>query len=160
MDIAILIVTAILILVAGASFLLMIFPAHIFIFLITLAFGIIDGWENLKVWEFLILSGIVILMIIVDYSSGFFGAKFSGATRKSLFWGLAGLIIGLFILPPFGSIIGLFLGVLIGEIVGYKTFSKALKSATGSVLGSVGGLIANLILSFIYLILFILFALK
>ncbi|MGA2667063.1 MAG: DUF456 domain-containing protein [Patescibacteria group bacterium] len=153
-------VFSLLILVGAASFLLMIFPAHLYLLAITLVFGFIDHFQHLKFWEWGILAGVVVIMTLVDWLAGLLGAQFSGASKKSLWWGLIGMIIGLLVFPPFGSLIGLFLGVLIVELIYYKEYRRAFRAAAGSLLGKISGTILNLILAILFLILFIFFALK
>lgn len=154
------IIFSLLIFAAGASFLLMIFPAHLFLLIISLVFGLIDHFEHLRVWEWGILCGVAVVMIIVDYASGLLGAKIAGASKKSVLWGIVGLVIGLIIFPPFGSLIGLFLGILLYELINFKEYRRAIKSATGSLLGVLLGTFLNLALALVFLVLFIVFALK
>lgn len=160
MFITLLIIFSILIFVGVASFLLMIFPAHLFIILVALGFGFIDRFNHLSVGEWLILLALTIVMVVIDYLGGLFGAKKAGASKRSLLLGLIGLVIGLFLLPPFGSLIGLFLGVLIGELSEFKSSKNAVKAATGSVIGSLISVLINILLGFLFLGLFIYFALK
>jgi uncharacterized protein len=153
------IIFSLLILAAGASFLLMVFPAHLFLLVITLVFGLIDHFQHLKPWEWGILTGLVVMMVAADWSSGLWGAKVSGASKKSIIWGIVGMIVGLIVFPPFGSLIGLFLGILIAELAHFSEYKAALKAASGSVLGTLAGTLINLVLSIVFLILFIVFAL-
>jgi len=154
------VIFSILTLAAGLSFLLMVFPAHIFLIVISLAFGLIDHFEHLKLWEWGILCGVALVMIIIDYASGLFGAKLAGASKKSVFWGIGGLILGLILFPPFGSLIGLFLGVLAAELFYFREYKKALKAASGSLLGTLTGTAINLVLALVFLGLFIAFAIR
>lgn len=153
-----LVIFSLLILATGASFLLMVFPAHLFLLIISLVFGLIDHFQHLKLWEWGILSGLVVVMIAIDWLSGLIGAKVSGASKKSLVWGLVGMVIGLITFPPFGSLVGLFLGVLIYELINLTEYKKAIKVASGSVLGTLAGTLINIILALVFLVLFILFA--
>jgi uncharacterized protein YqgC (DUF456 family) len=159
MHITLVVIFSLLILATGASFLLMVFPAHLFLLIISLVFGLVDHFQHLKLWEWGILAGLVVVMVAADWLSGLWGAKVSGASRKSIIWGIVGMIIGLIIFPPFGSLIGLFLGILVSELVHFTEYKKAIKAASGSVLGTLAGTLINLVLSILFLILFIVFAL-
>lgn len=144
--------------IAGAV--IPILPGIPYMFLITLIYAIITKFHTLNTGEIIILTAITLLSIIIDYFSGLFGAKYGGAHKKSLLLGLLLMLIGTFVFPPFGGIIGLFLGVFIGEIITHNDQRKAIKAATSSTLGTIAGMILNLLLSIIYLILFIIFAIK
>jgi hypothetical protein len=158
--IILLVIFSLLVLAGAASFLLMIFPAHLYLLIVTLIFGLLDHFQHLKLWEWGILVGVTVIMIAVDWLSGLFGAKLAGASKKSIIWGILGLIIGLIAFPPFGSLIGLFLGVLISELVYFREYKKAVKAASGTLLGNLVGIILNLSLSLVFLVLFIIFALR
>ncbi|MDO8513022.1 MAG: DUF456 domain-containing protein [bacterium] len=151
---------SILILAGVISFVLLVFPSHVFILIITLVFGFVDHWVHLKIWELLVLAGLAGIMIFVDYFSGLLGAKFFGASSKSLLWGVVGLFLGIFFWPPIGSLIGLFIGVFIAETYYFKKIKSAVRAASGSLIGVVLGLIINIILGLGFLGLFIWFGLK
>lgn len=79
----------------------------------------------------------------LDILSGYFGAKYFGATR----WGVAGAVIG--------AIIGLFtgfvmllvapiIGAIAGELLAGKRLIKAGKAGWGTLLGNLAGMIGKL----------------
>lgn len=137
-----------------------ILPGVPYMFVLALAYGFIDHFQHLTAIDWLILGGLTVLSVIVDYFSGLLGAKYGGASAKSAMAGFAGLILGLVLFPPFGGIIGLFAGVLISELLLHNNRKKAFKAASGSLLGSLSGIIINLLISLLFLVLFIVFALK
>jgi len=143
-----------------ASVFLIVFPSLPTMFIIALAFGFIDHFQHLNATDLIILGAIALLAEIIDFASGLWGAKIGGAGRNSIIFGLIGLILGLILFPPFGSIIGLFLGVAIYELVSFGSFYKALKAAGGGVLGSLAGMIVKFILAIAFLILFIIFVIQ
>jgi uncharacterized protein YqgC (DUF456 family) len=95
---------------------------------------------------FLISTGIVMIAItLLDYYIPIWGTKKFGGTRAGVIGSTIGLIAGMFILPPFGILIGPFLGAFIGELLVDKNdLKKALKSAIGSFLGFVAGTLLKL----------------
>lgn len=150
-----------LLLVFGiGSLFLIVFPSLPFMFVIALIFGIVDKFLHLTFLNLIILGLIALAAEVIDYLSGLMGAKLGGAARISLLYGIIGMIAGLIIYPPFGSIIGLFLGIVISEIIHFKDIKKALKAGGGSLLGSLAGSLIKLFLAIIFLVLFIIFAVK
>lgn len=132
-------------------------PALSYMFVVALAFALLDKFATLTLSQLLILLCITGASIITDHTAGLLGAKYGGAHTKSILWGLAGAVGGLFTLPAFGSFIGLFLGVLLAEIY-YKRHEKALKAATGALIGSAVGVVVNICLSILFLALFFVFS--
>lgn len=151
---------SILLLPGLAGIFIPLLPGIPLMFVIALIYGVIDRFQHLQGNEVMILGGIVVLSLIVDYCSGVIGAKYGGASKKAILFGFIGLIVGIILLPPFGGILGLFLGVLIAEMIQHRDQRRAVKAATGSLLGSLLGIVANLVLGLLFLILFIVFALR
>src|SRR3989338_8221393 len=133
-------------------------PAFWFLFAAASVFALLDGFVHITTANLAVLAGIFALSIVVDWSAGLLGAKFGGATWKSLLYGMIGSVIGLFIFPPLGIFAGLFVGVLIGELLRKRHRTEAVKAATGALLGSVSGVVVNVCLAFVFLVAFILFA--
>lgn len=154
------IIFSILLLPGLAGVFLPLLPGIPFMFVIALIYALIDRFQHLEGNELMILGGIAVLSLIVDYCSGIIGAKYGGASKKAILYGIIGLIVGVILLPPFGGILGLFLGVLIAEIIQHRQGKRAIKAATGSVLGSILGIAANLVLGLLFIILFVLFSLS
>jgi len=73
-----------------------------------------------------------------------------------MLFGFVGMILGLIIFPPLGTIIGLFLGILTGELIANSDQSRALKAASGGVISSLIGILINLVLAITFLIIFVL----
>lgn len=132
-------------------------PGLPYMFGITLIFGFIDQWQHLSYIELLILGTIMLISFLAEYLTGLIGAKYGGAAKISIVFGLVGMIIGLIIFPLFGGIAGLFFGILISEFLHFKDHMKALKAASGGVIGTITGMLISLFLAIIYVVLFIIF---
>ncbi len=133
-------------------------PAFSYMFVMVVLFGIIDHFANLTIGEFTVLTLIFLLSLIIDYSAGVLGAKFSGASGKSILYGIVGLVLGTIVLPPWGGIPGMFFAVFFSELFLNKEKVAALRAATGSIFGAITGVLFNFVLTVIFWILFILFA--
>lgn len=135
------------------------FPAFWYLIAVALVFGIVDGFIHLTLSNFLILMGLFLTSIIVDWSAGLLGAKFGGAAWKSLFYGAIGGGVGFLMFPPLGAFAGLFIGVLVGELVRTREAEHALRAAGGALIGSLSGMAINATLVLIFVALFFVFAL-
>lgn len=133
-------------------------PGIFFMLFISFIFAVITGFKIVTVTEFLILTGIFVLALLNDTFSGIIGAKWGGASNKSIMVGMAGLVIGFFILPPFGAVVGFFAGIFLSEIYSGKDRSKAVKAATGSLIGSAVGMVLNASVAIAFFATFMIFA--
>lgn len=132
-------------------------PGIPLMFILAVVYGFIDKWQHLTVSNIIVLLVIALASLAIDYFSGILGAKYGGASGKSMLYGMLGLLVGLVIFPPFGGIIGLFLGIVISELVLHGNNKRAIKAATGGLLGTLAGMAVNLILALTFLGLFIAF---
>lgn len=133
-------------------------PAMPYMFIVAAIYGLLSGFIDFTTGNLVVLGGILIASILVDYLAGLLGAKFGGASKKSLLYGLAGLVVGFIFAPPLGGFLGLFAGILFGEfVVNGKSGAKALKAAAGSLIGSFIGFLINIALAISFFALFIIF---
>ncbi|PYJ78136.1 MAG: DUF456 domain-containing protein [Verrucomicrobia bacterium] len=106
------------------------------------------GWRSIAV-----LLLLTIATYALDFLSGYFGAKYFGATK----WGMWGAIVGALIGIFFG-IIGLFIGPVIGAILGEfiagKRMVDAGRAGWGSLIGNLGGTIAKLVIGLVMITIF------
>ncbi len=116
-------------------------------FLVVTVYGFVTNFSELEPWHLAIFGGITVLSMAIDYFSGIIGAKWGGASRKAIIFGLIGLLIGLVLFPPLGAFIGMFLGVFVAELIQFNDHLKALRAASYSLVGIVAGAIANFVLA-------------
>lgn len=135
------------------------FPALWYMFFVASAFALFDGFAHISLAGLSILGGIVLLSMIVDTLSGIVGAKYGGASKKSLIYGFVGIIIGTVLFFPFGGLLGLFGGILLAEFMAHRDQGLALKAATGSLIGTFVGMILNCLLAIAFLVTFLIFVL-
>ncbi len=106
------------------------------------------GWSSIVVLVLLTL-----ITYALDFLSGYFGAKYFGATKWGMFGAVLGALIGIF----FG-IVGLFVGPVIGAIAGEfiagKKMIDAGRAGWGSLLGNLGGMIGKLVIGLVMITIF------
>jgi uncharacterized protein YqgC (DUF456 family) len=107
------------------------------------------GWHSIAILLLLTLA-----TYALDFLSGYFGAKYFGATK----WGMFGAVIGALVGIVFG-IIGLFIGPVIGAITGEFIAGKRLidagRAGWGSLLGNLGGMIGKLVIALVMITIFL-----
>ncbi|MFC2115999.1 DUF456 domain-containing protein [Bacteroidota bacterium] len=106
-------------------------------------------------FEFLLLFGsIAVIVTILDYIVPIWGTKKFGGSKAGM-WGAAiGLVIGLFVLPPLGIIVGPFVGAVVGESITGKKAAESFRAGLGSVMGLMMGvglkLAASLVMTYYF----------
>jgi len=113
------------------------------------------GWEPFGTTFLIIMAGLTILVSISDYLLPAMGAKKYGASRLSLWVSMAGMVIGLFLFPPWGMIIGAFLGAVAGELLAGRQGKSALRAGWGVFVGNMLSAGLKLALTGVMLILYI-----
>jgi uncharacterized protein len=107
------------------------------------------GWRTIA-----ILAVLTLATYALDFLSGYFGAKYFGATK----WGMFGAMIGAFVGIFFGFI-GLFVGPVIGAIAGEFIAGKQLvdagRAGWGSLLGNFAGMLGKLAIALVMIVLFL-----
>ena len=109
-------------------------PPLSFLALLILSFA--KNWEPFSV-GFLIFMGILTaLALTLDYAVPVAGSKKFGASKYGIWGSILGMLIGLFIFPPFGLFVGGFAGAIVGELFAGKAGDDALRAGFGVFLGS------------------------
>jgi len=105
------------------------------------------GWHIFSPSSLIILGGLTLFTVIMDYVLPIAGAKKFGSSKRG-FWGaFLGMILGVLFFPPFGLIIGAFIGAILGELSAGKQNQQALKAGWGVFLGFFLSMIFRLLVS-------------
>lgn len=102
-----------------------------------------------------IIAAVVILVTILDFWVQIYGVKKFGGGKKAVNGSIIGLIIGFFLLPGIGLILGPFLGAFIGAQMESDDMRQSIKIALGAFVGFMAGTLLKLLVS-IYIIYMIL----
>lgn len=96
--------------------------------------------------QYIIWLVLVLVVQVADYFVPTLGVKKLGGTKYGSWGCLAGTLIGVFLFPPWGILIGPFAGALIGELISGQEFHKAIKAGMGAFLGFLFGTILKIML--------------
>lgn len=112
-------------------------PSISFLSLIILSYA--KNWEPFSSTFLIIMAGLTILVTILDYVVPAGGAKKYGASKWGVMGAMAGMLIGVFMSPPWGMILGAFMGAFAGELLARKDGAKALQAGFGVFIGIMVG---------------------
>jgi len=115
---------------------------------------LVGAEKGMNWWGIAAMVALALLSHAVEFASGYFGAKYFGATR----WGVIGAVIG--------GIVGIFtgfltllvlpiVGAIAGELIAGKQLIKAGKAGWGTLLGNLAGMIGKLAIALAMVILFL-----
>jgi len=94
-------------------------------------------------WGMVALS---ILMYGADLLTNMYFVKRYGGSKWSSFAAVVGIILGLFIFPPFGILIMPFVLVVIVELLQQQPFDRALKAGFGSLIGFLSSAVVKVVI--------------
>jgi uncharacterized protein YqgC (DUF456 family) len=121
-----------------------ILPGLFLIWLTVLAYAVIEGFKSIDWFTFVVVTLIALVAGTADIWLSALGAKQTGASRRAMFLGfigsIVGLVLGIFIpIPIFGNLIGSVLGYAAGLLLGqyhkYQDWNTAIKASLGGVAG-------------------------
>lgn len=90
---------------------------------------------GLSWWTWTSFIALTVAIFIADYVASMYFVKKYGASKRGMTAATIGLIIGSFIIPPFGIFVVPFVLVLAIEMLQNQSLSQSLKVAIGTLLG-------------------------
>ena len=97
---------------------------------------------------------VVVVVTVLDYYLQIYGVKKAGGGKYAIRGSIAGMLLGIFLFPPFGILVGAFIGAYLGAKMDAN--KNEVKIAFGALWGFVAGTVLKLCTSF-YIIYFLLF---
>ncbi|HCA7403401.1 TPA: DUF456 domain-containing protein [Staphylococcus pseudintermedius] len=120
-------------------------------------FGINAATLSWVFWTAMIV--LTIFIFVSDlWLNRYFVNRFGG-TKKGEWAALIGVLVGAFVLPPFGVIIVPFIAVIIVEMVQSKNFAQAAKASFGSLVAFFSSAVMQAVLMFVMIVWFFIDAL-
>lgn len=96
-------------------------------------------------WLIIIFFGILTIAVtILDYAIPLLGGRLFKASKQGIIGSTIGMIVGIFIFPPFGIFIGLVVGAITGEIISGKNKVQSVKTGAGIFVLSIAAMIIKL----------------
>jgi len=150
------IVVILLFVIGMAGTIYPILPGVIAIYAAFFVYGFMISFEPFGFWFWTIQTIILIVLTIADYAVGAVSVRKYGGSKASVVGMTIGLIIGPFVIPAFGLIIGPWLGAVIGELTKVNDIGHALKVGWGSLVGLFASVVMKIVLQLIMIIIFVL----
>ncbi|MFZ0544000.1 MAG: DUF456 domain-containing protein [Candidatus Promineifilaceae bacterium] len=119
-------------------------PGLLLIWLTVLGYALQEQFQAIDWVTFVVLTVIALVAGTADIWLSALGAKTGGASRRAMFLGFVGSIIGLILgtaipIPIFGNLIGSVLGYAVGLLLGqyhkYHDWNLAIRASLGGVAG-------------------------
>ena len=100
------------------------------------------------------LTFFVVFVTVLDYYLQIYGVKKAGGGKYAIRGSVMGMLLGIFLFPPFGILVGAFVGAYMGAKM--EASKNEVKIAFGALWGFISGTILKLCTSFyiIYMLLF------
>ena len=93
-------------------------------------------------WVLVILGGLTVISVLMDYAASIYGAKRLGATWRGAAGAIVGALIGLFFSLP-GILLGPFVGAMLFELAGGREWKEASRAGVGATLGLLAGAVGK-----------------
>ncbi len=128
---------AFLVMVVGLiGTLIPVLPSIELIWLAALGYGIFSGWGTWGPWLFGLLTIILIIGEFVMWWLGNTTSRQTGASWAAIAASIVLGLIGIFIIPIVGALLGAMLGVFLVELYRRRDWREAMKATTGVLYGA------------------------
>ncbi|WP_147805298.1 DUF456 domain-containing protein [Alkalicoccus halolimnae] len=115
---------------------------------------LIDGGA-VSWWTWVSFAMLTIVLFIADYAASMFFVKKYGSSTYGMTAATVGLIVGTFIIPPFGIFIVPFALVMLTEVAQKKPAKEAAKVAVGTLFGFLASTFAKGLIQALLIALFL-----
>lgn len=138
-----------------AGIVLPVLPGLLLIWAAAGAYGVLDQFTTLDLWTFAFITLLALLGEGANLLGGQIGARLGGASRAAGFAAVAGALLGIVFLPPFGMILFAALAVFLIEFVRERRPLVALRSSAAWFVGWLAGMGMQLVLAFLMVVAFV-----
>jgi len=137
---------------AGAVF--PILPGALAIYAAFFVYGWFFSFGPFGFWFWSIQTVIVVILFVADYLVNAWGVKKYGGSRASVIGSTIGILIGPFVIPAFGLIIGPLAGAMIGELIHGSSMERSIKVAWGALVGLFSSMVVKVVLQAAMIVVF------
>jgi uncharacterized protein YqgC (DUF456 family) len=132
-----------------------IIPSVLIIWLGVLIYQFGINPDNLTWISWTMLAVLTIFLFLADYLANLHFVDKAGGSKWGTRAATVGLVVGSFVVPPFGVIIVPFLFVLIAELLQKKSLPESMKIALATLVAFLSGTLAKAIIQLIMIVVFI-----
>ena len=144
----VLVVLGFVLLAAGiVSCVLPILPGPVISYLALILLCLARGWHTFSVPLLVVLGVLAVAVTVLDNVLPVLTARKWGAGKAGIWGSIIGMIAGMFLLPPFGAILGTLVGAVLGELLFGKAKDRALQAGWGVFVGTMLALAVKLAVS-------------
>lgn len=144
MNILAMVIAVILFVLGIAGTILPMLPGIILVYAGMVVYGLLTGFESLKLDFFVLQGAATALLLGIDFIAASIGARKFQASKRAAVGAIAGAIAGLIFLGPLGILIGPFAGAVIIELIDGRNMQQAFQSGFGTIIGNIGGTLVKL----------------
>ncbi|RKP56313.1 DUF456 family protein [Cohnella endophytica] len=112
-----------------------ILPGALAIYAAFFVYGWFFSFKPFGFWFWSIETVIVLILFVADYMVTAWGVKKYGGSRASVVGSTIGILIGPFVIPAFGLLIGPLAGAILGELIHGSSMKRSLAVGWGSMVG-------------------------
>jgi uncharacterized protein YqgC (DUF456 family) len=153
-DVALWILSVVLIVVGLAGAVLPVLPGAALILAGTVLGAWIDDFQRVGGWVVGVLVALALLSWVLDYVAGLLGAKKVGASRQALVGAALGTVAGLF-LGFVGVLVLPFIGAAAGEYLARRDGRGAMRVGVATGIGLIVALVAKVVIAFVMIGIFV-----
>ena len=140
-----LVILGFLLLAAGIiSCVLPILPGPVISYAALLLLSMIRGWRTFSIPVLVVLGALAVIVTVLDNVLPVVTARRWGAGKAGIWGSIIGMVAGMFLVPPFGAILGTFAGAVLGELLFGRKDGNAMKAGWGVFAGTMLSLAVKL----------------
>ncbi|MGA9289459.1 MAG: DUF456 domain-containing protein [Anaerobacillus sp.] len=137
-----------------------IIPAVLFIYIGFVLYGTFFQFSSMTISFWTIQILLTVLLFVADYASNLFGVKKYGGSRAAIWGSTIGLLVGPFLIPFAGILLGPFIGAIGAELIFHrKPFKESVQVGVGSLVGFLGGALMKGVLQALMITVFLIYVL-
>ncbi|MFC4766416.1 DUF456 domain-containing protein [Effusibacillus consociatus] len=148
-------VLPILLFIAGIAFTLYpLLPGALFVLAGIISYGLLEGWSAFPYWFWMVQALLIALNFLADWVSSVLGIKRAGGSKQAIWGSAIGMLIGPFVMGPFGILAGPVVGAMAGELIRVQKAGQIARVGFASLIGFILGTLSKLVLVLLQIVLF------
>jgi hypothetical protein len=150
------VLVVLLFLIGMAGAVVPVLPGVLAIYAAFVVYGLFFGFDEFDMWFWLIQTFIAASIFVADYAVSALGVRKFGGSRASVWGSTVGMLVGPFVIPGIGLILGPFIGAFGAELLRGTDAREAMKIGVGSVVGLLASAVVKIALQLVMIAVFFL----